>query len=236
MEANRPLSRGYMSNSIKDILRSALERLHYRHKRQKFVQQLLERNRELESSLNKRRRIEANLRRLSLLDGLTGIYNRRGFDQAFDLEWQRAMRSQEPLSLIMIDLDCFKAFNDCYGHPAGDSCLQQVVKELRHSLRRPGDLVARYGGEEFVVILPNTTSAGAALIGEEIRLQIVKLAIPHKCSLSSKCVTISAGLATIYPGADAEQTPQILLTQADQALYAAKNAGRDRLEIFSDAS
>lgn len=232
MEADRPLSSNSALNSIRDVLRNALAGLRFGRERQRFVRQLLERNRELESSLDRRRRNEAHLRRLSLIDGLTGIYNRRGFDQALELEWQRALRAQEPLSLIMIDIDCFKAFNDRYGHPVGDGCLQQVAQELRCTLRRPGDLVARYGGEEFVALLPNTTCAGAILIGEEMRHRIVALAIPHQASVNDRCVTISAGLATITPGAADGQRSQALLRQADQALYAAKDGGRNRLNIF----
>lgn len=174
---------------------------------------------------------EANkkLALLSSTDGLTGIANRRTFDETLRKEWDRCQREQVPLSLIMFDIDHFKLYNDTYGHDGGDDCLRKVAKAAEKVAQRPGDLTARYGGEEFGVVLPHTNQEGALLIAEHVRSSIEKLCIPHKNSMVSNVVTSSVGVATCLPkvGISAE----FLLKQADQALYLAKNNGRNRVEI-----
>lgn len=172
---------------------------------------------------------EANrkLKKLSSIDGLTGIANRRIFDEFLNNEWKRALRNQKQLSLIMIDIDFFKKYNDTYGHQAGDDCLKQVAKTLSGVLKRPGDLAARYGGEEFVVILPDTNSVNAKKIGEKARTEIEALNMLHKNSEVSNRVTISLGTASTTPHRDL--LVEDLIQAADKALYRAKHEGRNRL-------
>jgi diguanylate cyclase (GGDEF)-like protein len=174
---------------------------------------------------------EANerLERLSLLDGLTGVANRRHFNQTFDLEWRRAVRSGASLGLILIDIDFFKQYNDTYGHPSGDHCLKQIAGVLAGTVRRVADLVARYGGEEFAVLLPGTSLAGVAKIAELLRTKIEELGIPHSDSKVSTHVTISLGAAATIPTRGA--SPAGLVTAADQALYHAKQAGRNQVKV-----
>ena len=179
---------------------------------------------------------EANqkLEILANLDGLTQVSNRRHFDQVLVQEWRRMARDQNPLSLIMCDVDCFKAYNDCYGHQMGDDCLKKIAKTLANTIRRPPDLVARWGGEEFAIILPNTNIRGANYIAKLIREQVHKLAITHEESLIKDYVTISVGIASIIPpqtplGTNYQSLVEQLIYQADQALYQAKQQGRDRI-------
>jgi diguanylate cyclase (GGDEF)-like protein len=174
------------------------------------------------------KRYQDMLERLSVLDGLTGIANRRRFDEALDHEWLRSRRQSTTLSLIIIDVDCFKAFNDNYGHAAGDECLKQVANVLADGVRRPGDLVARYGGEEFVVIMPETDAAGAIVIAEKLRRGVVSQALPHAFSAAGEVVSVSIGGATIVP-ARHNQGPEELVKLADARLYEAKHAGRNRV-------
>jgi diguanylate cyclase (GGDEF)-like protein len=166
------------------------------------------------------------LQRLASLDGLTGVANRRRFDEYLDLEWQQMAREKLPLSLILCDIDFFKKYNDTYGHQAGDACLRQVADALRFCARRPVDLVARYGGEEFAVILPNTTISIAAQIAEEMRSVVNALQIPHVQSAVSEHVTLSLGIACMTPTLNT--SPAMLIAAADTALYQAKAAGRNR--------
>jgi len=162
-----------------------------------------------------------------LMDGLTGIANRRYFDDTFDKEWRRALRSGETLSVVFIDIDFFKKYNDCYGHLAGDDCLRQVGNSLKKSLKRAGDLVARFGGEEFVIVLPATPLADAARVGEKVRSNIESLKVVHQTSEVSKYITVSVGIATTIP--EINMVPASLLDQADKALYEAKKQGRNRV-------
>jgi diguanylate cyclase (GGDEF)-like protein len=165
------------------------------------------------------------LQRLAALDGLTGLANRRRFDEYLDGEWQRMAREKLPMSLILADIDYFKKYNDTYGHQAGDACLRRVADALRFCARRSVDLVARYGGEEFAVILPNTTTVGASLVAEEIRVVVNTLEIAHVQSAVSQHVTLSLGIASINPTPNT--SPTILIAAADAALYKAKAAGRN---------
>lgn len=167
------------------------------------------------------------LENLALVDGLTEIANRRRFNDAIELEWRRNMRSATPLSVIMMDIDCFKEYNDHYGHLAGDDCLKRVARTLKTSLRRAGDLVARYGGEEFVALLPNTHTEGAAQLAESIRINVADLQIPHCSSSVAAHITISLGVATVVPHCDS--SPSDLVKTADTKLYLAKEGGRNQV-------
>lgn len=160
-------------------------------------------------------------------DGLTDLPNRRAFDAALDTEIARSTRSTTPLSLLLIDVDHFKAYNDHYGHPAGDICLKQISLELRSALKRPADVPARYGGEEFAAILPDTDEDGAYLVAEGFRKKLAALSLPHAAS-ERKIVTVSIGVATYMPD-NLRRSADELLQAADEALYSAKAAGRDRV-------
>ncbi len=171
------------------------------------------------------------LQRLSSLDGLTGIANRRHFDLILKQEWRRALRDATPLSLILIDVDFFKAYNDTYGHQMGDDCLKRVANSLKGVLKRPTDLIARYGGEEFVVLLPKTDVGGAIALAEEMRAGVEALGITHARSQATDRVTISLGVATVTPNPDSSHAE--LIAEADHALYQAKQEGRNRVKSSS---
>jgi diguanylate cyclase (GGDEF)-like protein len=171
------------------------------------------------------------LRNLSLLDGLTGIGNRRRFDQYLEMEWQRCSRNGQPLSLVMGDVDHFKAYNDGYGHGPGDECLRAVARVFGRALRRPADLAARYGGEEFVCLLPETDQDGARIVADQIMVQMADLALPHAFSPVSRQVTVSVGLATASPPSLARSC-RSLVEEADLWMYEAKARGRNRVEGF----
>jgi diguanylate cyclase (GGDEF)-like protein len=167
------------------------------------------------------------LTRLAITDGLTGLSNRRCFDEALTLEHARHIRSGEEMSLILLDIDHFKAFNDTYGHVAGDDCLRQVARVIDNVIVRATDLTARYGGEEFVCILPGTDYAAAVAIAEKMRHGIMSLAIPHGASSTGACVTASLGVVTAHCAP--EQSALIVVAHADAQLYAAKSGGRNRV-------
>jgi diguanylate cyclase (GGDEF)-like protein/PAS domain S-box-containing protein len=163
---------------------------------------------------------------LAVTDELTGLANRRRFDQCLTTEWHRSMRDNEPLSLLMLDVDKFKLYNDTYGHQRGDSCLKQIAESCMDVVSRPGDLVARFGGEEFVVILPNTENEGSTHVANDICEALRSRRLPHKGNLAG-IVTISAGCATLIPRFGQRSTD--LIEMADQALYKAKHNGRNRV-------
>ena len=169
------------------------------------------------------------LRSQTFSDGLTGIANRRHFDVAMEKEVRRAKRGNQPLSLLMIDIDCFKAYNDHYGHQQGDDCLIKVAHALSSMLHRPTDLIARYGGEEFGVILPEMDAQQSRALAETMRLQIAQLGIPHTNAGASQHVTVSVGVATQTPEHPVEAVD--LIGAADRALYMAKRTGRDRVVV-----
>ena len=183
--------------------------------------------------MTEQKNLEGKLETLATEDGLTGLANRRRFDERLDEEWSRAYRDGTCLSLLLLDVDHFKKFNDQYGHPAGDVCLQSIANILAAEARRPGDLAARYGGEEFAILLPNTDAAGCAQIGERIRLAVEKAAMPHSQNLPYGRVTLSLGGAICQPKAGKTRLCASLIDAADRALYAAKRGGRDRL-VMSD--
>ncbi|MBF0422809.1 MAG: diguanylate cyclase [Magnetococcales bacterium] len=181
------------------------------------------------------------LRNLATLDGLTGIPNRRFFDQHLNQEWRRSLRNGSPISIILMDIDHFKQYNDHYGHAAGDECLKQVSGALAAVVGRAGDLVAhcgsgratdlvaRYGGEEFVCVLPDTDGPGVAVVGERLRTAVYTLNIPHEHSGAASHVTISLGGATLTPCPTTP--PSSLIENADRNLYRSKEQGRNRLTI-----
>lgn len=169
------------------------------------------------------------LEELSHVDGLTHIANRRHFNEVLDKEARRILRLNQPISLIMLDIDYFKPFNDNYGHGLGDECLTQVAKALRSVIKRPGDLLARYGGEEFAVILPETSEQGALKVAEDLRAAVEAMHFAHQYSEVADHVTISVGVASNEH--DQDQCMHSLLQRADQALYQAKKAGRNQVKL-----
>jgi diguanylate cyclase (GGDEF)-like protein len=164
------------------------------------------------------------LRQMAFVDGLTGVFNRRFFDERLDAEWRRAERNSSSLGLVLIDVDFFKRFNDRYGHQVGDDCLKQVANCLKSQLRRGGDMIARYGGEEFACILPETESDGAMAMAVQLERAVRALAIAHADSDVAASVTISVGVAS--KTGDSIGSPAALLALADAQLYQAKRAGR----------
>jgi diguanylate cyclase (GGDEF)-like protein len=167
------------------------------------------------------------LKRLAHCDALTGLANRRQFDQSLEQCWWRLAHTKQPLSLILCDVDFFKLYNDAYGHPAGDECLRAVSQAIRKAVRRSSDLVARYGGEEIVVVLPNTDTMGALSIAQTICESVRSLQLPHEGSKVSQYVTISLGVASHVP--NPSLNGEVLIADADAALYEAKRTGRDRV-------
>lgn len=184
-------------------------------------------NRIVHSSFDLRYKIN----HMAITDPLTGLANRRRFREVLDLECARVRRHQNQVSLLMIDVDHFKRYNDIYGHPAGDRCLEKIAAAIQGTVHRPADIIARYGGEEFAVILPDTPREGALAVAEKIRQQIQALAISHQGEAIQSIITASVGVATsgnpVYSCSDA------LISAADQALYEAKKAGRNRVSIYS---
>ncbi len=197
------------------------------------VRRLTRRARELEAVVDERTRqlqtANQRLEDLSFLDPLTGIANRRRFDEVLVTEWRRAARSGTPLSVLVMDVDFFKQYNDALGHPAGDACLAQLAKVLAEHVNRPGDLAARLGGEEFAFIAA-TDGNGAESLADRLRRHVVQLGLPHPSSSVERVVTISVGVATTAPGFGG--IPTTLVEAADRALYAAKKGGRNRVERF----
>ncbi|MBF0195269.1 MAG: diguanylate cyclase [Magnetococcales bacterium] len=169
------------------------------------------------------------LEKLSIVDGLTGVANRRHFDQFLEQEWRRAVRSGLSMAVILMDIDHFKLYNDHLGHAAGDECLKKVAQTLKNTLQRSTDLLARYGGEEFVAVLPQVEHAGGATTSERLLNNIASLQIPHPLSTTSDHVTISVGCASMMPTRGS--TPQPLVEAADKMLYTAKYQGRNQVKI-----
>jgi diguanylate cyclase (GGDEF)-like protein len=189
----------------------------------------------LDAKIQNHIRLSAKLRTLALIsctDGLTGVPNRMQLDTTFSRFWYAAIRGQHELSVLMIDIDFFKGFNDSYGHVAGDECLKKVANAIYDSLQRESDAMGRYGGEEFLVLLPFTDKMGAELIGRSILTAIENLGIDNKASTVNKKVTVSVGVATLNHKDINDETfnhPEYLIEQADKCLYEAKHQGRNRL-------
>ena len=176
--------------------------------------------------------MEANLelRRLNKVDGLTGLSNRRFFDEYLDAEWKHAARTQTPIALLMIDVDCFKAYNDTYGHVGGDDVLRKVADAVADKCKRPTDAAARYGGEEFAMILPHTDAAGVLALGQNVCRTIEALHIPHSRSTVGEHVTVSIGATSVVPGRGDPMAA--LIEAADKALYEAKRTGKNRAVLL----
>lgn len=194
-----------------------------RDKRRRYL--LSERERELVKALSE---VNLKLQQLSRVDVLTGLFNRRHFQEYLQDLWQRAKHGGTEVAIIMMDVDHFKPYNDHYGHPAGDECLRQVAIVMQNSLRKPGDMVARYGGEEFIAVLPDTSLALALQAAERLRNAVEGMAMAHEASPTLPVVTVSLGVAccnAAMPGA----TPDSLISRADRALYDAKHQGRNRV-------
>lgn len=188
--------------------------------------------RELEAMRVQLQKANERLTRLVSIDGLTGIANRRHFDEVLAREIRRSLRERQPLSLILCDIDSFKPYNDTYGHARGDDTLKRVAQTVEKTFRRAGDLAARYGGEEFAIILPGIDARRAWLFADRLRRNIWRLAIPNAGSTVADRVTLSAGVATAL--ATGEYTAEELIQAADTALYRAKNNGRNRVESYRD--
>ena len=211
---------GFLNCSIMTVLALAISRIVYTSRVREFLQK-----EELAKTNDK-------LQRLSYLDGLTNIPNRRHFDLYLQKEWRKAIRHRTWLALIMIDVDCFKLYNDTYGHQAGDDSLTQIATTLNNVINRPNDMVARYGGEEFVVILPDTNLKGACNIANQMKTEVENLNICHDHSPSGR-LTISLGLACMEP--DSHTLPDSLLSTADRALYQSKNSGGNQFSYSSES-
>ena len=212
----------WIDATIEDITERKLARERLQQAHDSLELKVRERTQELEE-------LNEKLRALSLMDGLTGIANRRYFDEFLDREWRRAKRERQPISMLLLDVDHFKLYNDTYGHIAGDDCLKQIATTLKGITKRATDLAARYGGEEFALILPNTPQEKAAMLASKLLDAIEALFIEHGTSPVSPHVTVSIGGATYIP--DRDSSPEIILLAADQALYNAKQSGRN--QVFS---
>jgi len=186
------------------------------------------RENEITEIANQLRDLTQVLMKLSLIDPLTGVANRRAFDQTVEQEFKRARRNRKPLSILLLDVDHFKNYNDTYGHQAGDLCLRKVAQEVLNTMKRPGDMLARYGGEEFAIVLPETDAAGALVIAERILIGVEKLGIRHEYNSAAPVVTVSIGAST-FSGFSSEFEPSKLIESADKSLYEAKHQGRNRI-------
>jgi diguanylate cyclase (GGDEF)-like protein len=211
----------YITKPFQDLEVLARVRVHLQL--QLLSKKIIQQNQELEKA-------NRQLRYLVNFDGLTQVANRRYFDQYLQQEWSRLQREQQPLSLILCDIDYFKNYNDYYGHQAGDDCLHKVAQALKNTIKRASDLVCRYGGEEFVVILPNTDLAGAIKVSQLIQGAIKELQLLHPHSSVSEKITLSLGIRCEIP--NPESSVKSLINAADHALYQAKKLGRDRYHLF----
>jgi diguanylate cyclase (GGDEF)-like protein len=210
-----------------------LARIEHQLKIFRLRRELMDKNSELEQSNRQLERANRLLMSLSYLDALTGIPNRRQFDEVLEQEWRRAHREGWSLSLVMLDIDLFKQLNDTYGHQTGDECLRRVAAAVSASLHRAGDVAARFGGEEFAIVLPVTDVDGARALAEEIRLKIHGLRIPHETS-PNRAVTVSLGVASVVPHDGL--APEWLVAAADRALYRAKHDGRNRTSVAEESA
>ena len=211
-----------LPDSIELIARIRYHSRSYLHRQQRD-----EAYRALRESQQKLLEVNLELQQMTHSDGLTGLANRRYLDEYLYTEWQRATRDQQPFSLLMMDIDAFKQYNDTYGHLAGDEALRQVAATIRAGATRATDLAARFGGEEFALVLPATSPGGARLIAEKIRLDVERMAIPHCASPTTGSLTLSIGVATLVPQRD--QPVDLVVELGDQALYQAKHEGRNRV-------
>jgi len=229
--ARSPAALMAMMKTISKRSRHDLENIDSDYQRLKGYAAEIERtNQELTQIRQQLTVTNTQLERLSTLDTLTGLANRRRFDEVLRQEWRRSAREATPLSLVFCDIDFFKNFNDGYGHLAGDECLVKVARAVSAVSNRPGDLAARYGGEEFVLVLSGTGEEGAFNLAEKLRTRIEELGIPHAHSPLGSHLTISLGVASVVPRPGS--APEELLDLADRALYAAKEEGRNRVKVL----
>jgi diguanylate cyclase (GGDEF)-like protein len=198
------------------------------------AEEMDQKNRELTETRRQLEHRNRDLERISLLDTLTQIANRRRFDSLLRQEWRRCARDEAPLSLVFCDIDYFKRFNDTYGHQAGDECLVRVAQAMEESLNRPADLVARYGGEEFIALLVDTGIDGARMLAERMRARVEGLRVEHRASEAGSYLTVSLGVASVVPRPAVR--PEDLVDLADRALYAAKEGGRNRVVAADELS
>ena len=216
----------YLKKPIKKI--EFMARIKSAIRLRKEIKDRIEREKRLVELSKELKKANQKLEKMALVDGLTGISNRRLFDQKIEEELKRAKRKQSTLSLIMIDIDKFKEYNDTYGHQQGDQCLKKVAKVLDENTKRAADFAARYGGEEFVVILPETAKDGSLKIAEDIRKGIINLKMEHRNSSVSDYLTVSLGVSSISTKKKIDQDLiKEFIERADQALYQAKESGRN---------
>lgn len=215
---------------IMAVSRDITERKEIEREREQLIAQLSEALEIIGTQQNELEKTNARLARLARIDDATGVWNRRHFRQQIAVEWKRASRDQRPLTLMLADIDYFKAFNDRYGHLAGDTCLRRVAQALHHALDRASDTVARYGGEEFIAMLPDTEDL-LMVVAERWRRVVHDLRIPHETSPVADTVTVSVGAANCVP--DASLSEDALVMAADRALYEAKSAGRNTVRLGS---
>ena len=196
-----------------------------------FIMSMIENITDMKINEQKQRELTKELQRLSALDGLTELNNRRSFDEFLNQEWSYCLKEGLPLSLILLDIDGFKKYNDTYGHHEGDTCLKTIAATLKQALHEPNHFICRYGGEEFAVILSDTDQETAELVAESLRSYVESLQICHPYSQSGKYVTTSLGVSTIIPSIFS--SPQQLIKNTDKALYEAKDYGRNQVRVFS---
>lgn len=218
----------YITKPVKKVellarLNSALRLKREMDRRKRQEQALIDMNLRLA-------RVNEQFEKLSQVDSLTGLSNRRHFDHILELEWNMAVTERSSLAIMMIDVDYFKPYNDNYGHQAGDAVLVDLSERMLAILSRPGDHIARYGGEEFIVLLPGTDEVGAATVAEKLKQGIANLAIPHAYA-GEKIITVSVGVAACQP--TASDNRETLISRADKALYHAKQCGRNNVQAFS---
>ncbi len=185
----------------------------------------------LKESNSKLHQAYDKLEKIAMTDGLTNIFNRRYFDEIYRKEWSRSLRTKDHISIILIDIDYFKKYNDTYGHQKGDECLKKVAGSLKNTIRRSSDLIARYGGEEFIALLSNTDINGAAAVAKKIKTGITSLKIEHETSVVAPYLTLSMGYSCIVPNSRIHRDK--LVDTADKALYKSKKSGRNRHTAYT---
>jgi len=224
MNSDEDLARGIAAGGDNYLVKPVSETVF--HAKVRAMQRLVGMQRNLVEVTHQLDAANAELQRLSTTDALTGIANRRALDDFLSREWRRCQRMEKPLSLVMLDIDYFKLFNDKYGHQAGDDCLQQVAAQIARAAPRASDLAARYGGEEFMLVLGETDLDGALWMAERVRQMIGDLKVVHYAT-DSKFVAVSCGVVSVVP--DGKHSIETLIESADAALYQAKRGGRDRV-------
>lgn len=219
---------------LENIFSSTADTEHYRVLFKEYKKLLKQMRRMVKMSdlmQNELKILSYKLEKMSSIDSLTGLYNRRYFNEAYQKEWLSASRSQVSLAVLMLDIDNFKKYNDTYGHLQGDKCLQSVAEAVRKAVKRPRDMVARYGGEEFVIILTETDANGAYCIAEQAHTNVRELKIEHSTSLPVQIVSVSIGVAAMIPYYT--NHPEELLNMADEALYRSKSNGRNCISLYT---